>query len=201
MQHKRVKLKKPLTYYGAPNIAGLMSAPKHDHTPVFFTRMWAMPNHQTFLIPPIKQLVARYVGNGKGWADPFAGNNSPAQYTNDHNPATKAKSHVEAVDFAKIFSKGKLDGVLFDPPYSFRQISEHYKVLGKKAGPRDTSMVFYEKVKSAFCDKIRPGGYAITFGWNSNGFGVTRGFRIVEIMTIAHGGSKNDTIVVVEKKI
>lgn len=32
-------------------------------------------------------------------------------------------------------------------------------------------------------------------------FGVTRGFRIVEIMTIAHGGSKNDTIVVVEKKI
>jgi len=62
-------------------------------------------------------------------------------------------------------------------------------------------MVFYEKVKSAICDAVRPGGYAITFGWNTNGFGVTRGFRIVEIMTIAHGGSKNDTIVVVEKKI
>ena len=117
------------------------------------------------------------------------------------NLAKKAKQHVEAVEFAKLFSKGKLDGVLFDPPYSFRQISEHYKILGKKATAKDTSMVFYEKVKSAICDAVRPGGYAITFGWNTNGFGVTRGFRIVEIMTIAHGGSKNDTIVVVEKKI
>jgi len=201
MKKKRVKLKHPISYYGAPNVAGILDRPDHDHTPVFFTRMWAMPSHETFTIRPIKSLLARYVGDGKRWADPFAGNNSPAQYTNDLNPATKAKQHVEAVEFAKLFSKGKLDGVLFDPPYSFRQISEHYKILGKKATAKDTSMVFYEKVKSAICDAVRPGGYAITFGWNTNGFGVTRGFRIVEIMTIAHGGSKNDTIVVVEKKI
>jgi len=198
---KRVKLKKPLSYYGVPNIAGVLQNGEKDHIPVFFTRIWAMPNHETFLIRPVAQLLSRYIGDGKRWADPFSGNNSPAEYTNDLNPQMDAKSHIEAVKFAKLFSKGKLDGVLFDPPYSFRQVSEHYKIMGRKATKKDTSMAFYEKVKSAFCDKVRPGGYAISFGWNTNGFGVTRGFRIVEIMTIAHGGSKNDTIVTVEKKI
>ena len=62
-------------------------------------------------------------------------------------------------------------------------------------------MAFYEKVKSAACEKIKPGGYAISFGWNTNGFGKARGFEIVEIMLVAHGGSKNDTIVTVERKL
>lgn len=195
------KKTRPTTYYGTPSIAGLIERKDDQHLPVFFTRMWAMPNHETFKIRPIASLLARYVGHGKRWADPFAGNNSPAQYTNDHNPATSAKSHMEAVDFAKLFSRGKLDGVLFDPPYSFRQVSEHYKVIGKKATREDTSMLFYEKVKSAFCEKVRSGGYAISFGWNSNGFGKRRGFEVVEILVVAHGGSKNDTIVTVEKKV
>jgi hypothetical protein len=45
------------------------------------------------------------------------------------------------------------------------------------------------------------GGIAISCGWNTNGFGKARGFKIIEIMCVAHGGSKNDTIVTVEKKI
>lgn len=159
-----------------------------------------MPNHETFKIKPIADVLRRY-SVGKAWADPFAGNNSPAQYTNDHNPKTKAKSHMEAVEFAKLFSKGKLNGLVFDPPYSFRQVSEHYKVIGKKATQKDTSMAFYEKVKSAFCEKVKKGGYVICCGWNSNGFGKARGFKIVEILLVAHGGSKNDTIVIVEEKI
>ena len=93
------------------------------------------------------------------------------------------------------------NGILYDPPYSFRQISEHYKHLGRKVTQKDTSMAFYEKTKSAFCELIKPGGYAISFGWNSNGFGKARGFKIVEILMVAHGGSKHDTIVVVEQKV
>ena len=50
-------------------------------------------------------------------------------------------------------------------------------------------------------EKIEKGGYAISFGWNTNGFGKARGFKIVEIMAVAHGGSKNDTFVTVEKKL
>lgn len=202
MKNKRIKLKKPITYYGAPNVAGAIERPDHDHKPVLFTRVWAMPNHETFKIEPIARLLKRYVPEGgKGWADPFAGNNSPAKYTNDHNPDMDTENHMEARRFATYFKKNELDGVLFDPPYSFRQISEHYRILGKKATAKDTSMLFYEKVKSAICNKVRPGGYAISFGWNTNGFGISRGFRIVEIMAIAHSGSKNDTLVVVEKKI
>ena len=40
----------------------------------------------------------------------------------------------------------------------------------------------------------------ISFGWNSIGFGKNRGFEIIEILLVAHGGTKNDTIVTVERK-
>ena len=38
-------------------------------------RAWSMPSRWTFTIPPIAELLARYVGDGKGWIDPFAGEN------------------------------------------------------------------------------------------------------------------------------
>lgn len=174
---------------------------------LLFSRVWAMPNAWTFKIGPIAKLLERYVpAGGRGWIDPYAGYNSPAEGRNDLDPKAKAEYHLDALEFAKAMKDvanmyGKFDGILYDPPYSFRQISEHYKALGLKATQKDTSMAFYEKAKSAFCELIKPGGYAISFGWNSNGFGKARGFEIVEIMLVAHGGSKNDTIVVVERKL
>ncbi len=42
-----------------------------------------MPSMHTFTIKPIRELVGRYVKDGKGWIDPFAGENSPAEITND----------------------------------------------------------------------------------------------------------------------
>ena len=92
-------------------------------------------------------------------------------------------------------------GVIFDPPYSYRQVSEHYKSLGMKATALDTSANFYNRVMNAICDAIQVGGYAISCGWNSSGFGKNRGFEIVEILIVAHGASHhNDTIVTVERK-
>ena len=41
----------------------------------------------------------------------------------------------------------------------------------------------------------------ITCGWNSNGFGKNRGFEIIEILLVAHGQHRNDTIVTVERKV
>ena len=172
---------------------------RFDEQEIRFTRVWAMPNAWTFRIYPIAKLLERYVEDGKNWIDPFAGKYSPAGITNDHNPSMNANHCMEAIDFASDIT-GRYRGVLFDPPYSFRQISEHYKSIGKKATKLNTSMAFYEKVKSALCEKIIPGGYAISFGWNTNGFGKARGFKIIEIMAVAHGGSKNDTLVTVEQK-
>lgn len=201
MKTKRIK-GKPILHYGVANIEALASRMDCIHKDVLFTRAWAMPNHETFKIGPIASLLKRYVPKHpmNRWVDPFAGRNSPAEITNDHNPEMPTQYHREAVDFVKSL-RGKFPGVLFDPPYSFRQVSDHYKVLGKKATKLDTSMQFYEKVKSAMCDKVAIGGYAISFGWNSNGFGRRRGFEIVEILLVAHGGSKNDTVVLVERKI
>lgn len=167
---------------------------------IVFTRVWAMPNAWTFSITPIKALIEHYVGLGNNWVDPFAGKYSPAEITNDMNPEREAKYCMEALDFANMLN-GQYAGILFDPPYSFRQISEHYKGIGQKATQQQTSMKFYESVKSALCEKVVTGGYVISFGWNTNGFGKKRGYEIIEIMAVAHGGSKHDTLVTVEVKL
>ena len=41
---------------------------------VLFNREFATPSAWTFEIEPIKQLLDRYVSDGKGWIEPFAGN-------------------------------------------------------------------------------------------------------------------------------
>ena len=171
-------------------------------------REWAMPCAWTFKIKPIKRLLNKYVKDPENWIDPFAGDNSPVKhFTNDINPNRKSKYHMDALEFCQIILHGVdnkhcfFSGVIFDPPYSYRQISEHYKERGKKPTRLDTSSNFYNRVMNAIYNKIIPGGYAISFGWNSNGFGKKRGFEIIEVLLVAHGGHHNDTIVVVERKM
>lgn len=55
--------------------------------------------------------------------------------------------------------------------------------------------------KSYISKMIIEDGYAISCGWNTNGFGKKNGFEIIEILLVAHGGAHNDTIVTVEKKV
>ena len=158
-------------------------------------RIWAMPNKHTFTIKPIYDLLNRYkVGNG--WADPFAGENSPAEITNDLNPEKPTQYHLDAKEFVK--SLEKIDGVLFDPPYSLRQIKECYDNIGIPLDYNQTLDASFSEVKNILADKIEK--YVISFGWNSNGFGINRGFELVEILLIPHGGHHNDTIITVEKK-
>ncbi len=173
---------------------------RFEELDINFSRVWAMPNAWTFSIHPIKILLEKYVGDGKNWVDPFAGKYSPAEITNDHNPERKARYCMDARKFTAEL-KGQYAGILYDPPYSFTQLKQHYKKLGMDFTKEEASMKFYEVVKSNMCDKIKTCGYAISFGWNTNGFGKARGFQIIEIMAVAHGGSKNDTIVTVEKKL
>lgn len=163
-----------------------------------FSRVWAMPSAWTFTIPPIAKLVHRYVGDGIGWIDPFAGENSPAEITNDLNPKRPAKFHLHAKDFAEQL-EGKYKGVLFDPPYSLRQVKECYDGIGMEMSFED-SQSFPSNVRRPLSNKINRGGHAISFGWNTQGFGKSLGFQIIEILLVAHGRSHNDTIVVVERK-
>ncbi len=164
---------------------------------VDIVKYWAMPNKWTFTIRPIKFELMKYKYNN--WVDPFAGHNSPAEFTNDLNPDSKAKSHKDALEFLKELETSKYDGVLYDPPYSLRQASECYSSIGKEGftGRSD----YWSFCKKEIGRIIKPGGICISFGWNTNGIGKVNRFEQIKIIIIAHGGSKNDTLMTIEQKL
>jgi len=95
----------------------------------------------------------------------------------------------------------RAEAVLFDPPYSPRQITEVYRSIGRTATMKDTqSGHLYREVRDVLDTLLVPGGIAVSFGWNSAGFGKERGYEVEEILLVAHGGAHNDTICVVERK-
>jgi len=95
----------------------------------------------------------------------------------------------------------KAELVLFDPPYSPRQITEVYQSIGRAVTTADTqSAVLYDRVRRAADRLLAPGGIALSFGWSSAGFGKRYGYTTVEIMLVAHGGAHNDTICVAQRK-
>ena len=164
-------------------------------------REWAMPNKWTFTIPPIKKLIIEEVNEGI-WIDPYCGQNSPAIILNDLDcDNSLASTHMDALEFLKKQQSNYYDGILLDPPYSLRQVSEHYKKAGIKITGWHTSAGYNSALKNEAMRILKIGGVAICFGWNSMGLGMGRGFKIKRILLVPHGGSKNDTIVVVEQKI
>lgn len=166
--------------------------PRFD-PPLSVTRAWDMPNANTFKIPTVARIVADLVGDGRGWADPFANANSPAEFTNDINPSMPTTHHLDAVAFLESFADRSLAGVLLDPPYSLHQINEVYEGYGNM---KTISRVYAEAARVCAV-----GGFVATFGWNSNGIGKRGAFRMEAVWLIAHGGSHNDTIVTVQRKM
>lgn len=168
-----------------------------------FTREFAMPNAETFSVKPIAAFVQSYLACSRVSVDPFARNRGLADHTNDIDPNTTAQSHEDAEVFLKqLTSHGvRADLGLFDPPYSPRQISEHYRAAGLKVGRDDTQNArLYKRVRDALDEVMRPGGVVLSFGWQSCGMGKKRGYRILEILLVAHGGGHNDTICIAERK-
>ena len=167
-------------------------------------REWAMPNKHTFLIQPIKELIYKYGGDFKNWIDPFAGENSPAEFTNDLNPEKPAKYHKDALQFLMDLENDTYSGILYDPPYSLTQAKTCYDSFGKDLFKEHenvpTMMDYWANSKKTAAHKIMTGGITICCGWNSNGFGKGNGFEMIELLILPHGGSKNDTIVTVERK-
>lgn len=163
-------------------------------------RVWAMPNSDTFNIKPIRELIRKYVKSTL-WCDPFARNADLATYTNDINPDTKAQYHKDALEFLQMWNNDSMDGVLYDPPYSPRQIKECYDGIGKSLTSKDTTAAFWGRQKKEIGRIVKQGGYVLSFGWNSGGIGKKYGFEIVEILMVAHGGWHNDTICTVEQKV
>lgn len=169
-----------------------------------FSRVWAMPSPDTFTIAPIREFICHYLAASKLSVDPFARNCLFASYTNDLNPNTTARFHMDAGEFLiKLANDGlKFDLVIFDPPYSPRQISECYKGIGLACGTSETqNAVLYKRVRDALLPVLAPKAVVLSFGWNSSGMGIKRGFEIEEIKLVAHGGAHNDTICLAERRI
>lgn len=164
-------------------------------------RAWAMPNKNTFDIHPIRKLIAEELGEDTFWIDPFANCNHIADVTNDLNPTFDTDYHMDALDFLKMFDSKSVDGVLYDPPYSTRQVSECYKNFGIEVTQETTRASFWGNHKKEISRIVKPSGKVITFGWNSGGIGAKYGFKIKRILLVAHGGWHNDTICTVEVKL
>lgn len=162
-------------------------------------RVWAMPSMHTFTILPIKQLLLEEMGQDELWIDPFAGENSLAKITNDLNPNKPTMYHMQALDFLKMFDDESVDGVLYDPPYTLRQVKECYDEFGIDIS-WDGRCTFWSDQLDEIRRIVKPHGKLIKFGYNSNGAGNQREFTMTRILLVPHGGPHNDTIVTVEEK-
>lgn len=174
-----------------------------------FARKWAMPDRNTLSIGPITDFVKSYLVGSHHSIDPFARNCRLADITNDLDPNTSAMYHMDAEEFLLKMAvdeerqvNGKFDLVIFDPPYSPRQISECYKGIGIEVGMKETqSAVLYQRVRDAIVPCLTDDGIVLSFGWNTVGMGKNRGFELIEILLVCHGGAHNDTICIAEQRL
>jgi hypothetical protein len=178
--------------------------PESQFHHVLMSRAWAMPSSETFSMSPVTRLMAKWLAGREVVVDPFARNSKWGTLRNDLSLATDAEYHMEARDFLRhLVQLGvEADALLFDPPYSPRQIQEAYQSIGRRCGKEDTqSARLYAECRDIATALLVPGAIVISCGWNSGGFGKKRGFVQREILLVAHGAAHNDTIVTVEEKL
>lgn len=163
-----------------------------------------MPNGETFSIQPVRDLIDEVVNTlpkDPVIVDPFARNSRIGTITNDLDPETDAMYHMDALEFLREIVPGETaDMVLFDPPYSPRQVSEIYRNLGMTVNMETTQSSFWANLKEEVSRVCKGGAKCITFGWNSGGIGEMYGFRVDQVLLVPHGGWHNDTICTVETR-
>ncbi len=140
-------------------------------------RVFAMPNHKTFEIKPIKELINKERIPGE-FIDLF-----PYPYQKD------------ALEYIKTIKDESIDFMLYDPPYSQRQLFEMYKKLGKDL---QSNAAYFKELDIEIDRVIKPNGKVIRFAWNSKR--ISKSFEIKKILLVNHGAAHNDTIVTVQHK-
>lgn len=164
-------------------------------------RLWSMPNSNTFDIKPIREMILKYTKDAQIIVDPFANKNTIANITNDLDSEFDTTYNLDALDFLKLIPDNYADVILYDPPYSPRQVSECYKKLNKTVDMKTTQSSYWSNQKKQISRVAKNNGICITCSWNSGGIGKKYGFELIEILLIPHGGWHNDTIVTVERKL
>lgn len=156
-----------------------------------------MPSHNTLTIKPILELFNRH--KKETTIDPFARDCDICSFTNDLNPDTRAQNHMMADRFLSAFEQ--LPFVLFDPPYSLRQVKECYDLFGAGFTHKDSqNAIRWTIERDIIAERQRAGDIVMSLGWTSTCMGQKRGYEIVEILLVSHGPAHNDTICVIEEK-
>jgi hypothetical protein len=163
-----------------------------------------MPTGDTFDCPPIGSFVRRWMNGSKVSVDPFARNKRWATWTNDLNPNTQAEYHMDALDFLRMLKEKQVaaDFVLFDPPYSPRQIKELYDGFGWRMPQEAVQRTHgWSAERNVINRLVNMGAICLSFGWDSMGMGTKRGWKLEEVMLVCHGAGHSDTICIAERKV
>jgi hypothetical protein len=166
-------------------------------------RVFAMPNAATFDVPPVRAFVERYAAAATMIVDPFAGASRIGHVRNDLRNVG-ADHQMDALAFLERLrdEESRPDLVLFDPPYSLRQLKECYESAGlaftKRDGWRPNRWTAERDVIAAI---VPHGGVVLSFGWSSNGMGKKRGFEVEEVLLVNHGAGHHDTICLAERRV
>lgn len=144
-------------------------------------------------ILPLKSLLTSNIESNPGlWICP---------YNNLSLEGVIVNQDKDPEDFLKSFEPESVNGVIYIPPFSTKQVSEFLTKRGKTVSRWDTSPLFWSVQKDIISKILKPNGVCITVAWNSSGLGSSRGFKQEEILLLSLGGLHNDNIITVERKI
>jgi hypothetical protein len=163
----------------AERIQGASSDGIETHTTSYFRKIWWQ------LSPVLRNGII---------IDPFARNCSLAgEWTNDLDLDTKARHHVDALEFIKKAPRNHFDLAILDPPFSSSQAERKY---GAKNIYADGS--YFSKVAKALVDDLKSGGYLLKFGYNTTRHDPR--LVLIQYWVVNFGGNRNDVLVSLWRK-
>jgi adenine-specific DNA methylase len=140
--------------------------------------------------------------------DPFAREGFvgklPNCISNDLNPEFDTDYNLEFKDFARVMNmhNQEFDLLVFDPPYSLRQLKEQYDGIGKDLKLWQTHNM-WGVGKNLITENMPVGSVTISLGWTTAGFGKKRGFqkKAIHVFEQAAREDRYSLFVVVEEKV
>lgn len=173
--------------------------------------------NEPFSMPVVQHLIQKTLRKIKGnhkirIVDPFARNHRQTgciTVSNDLNPNIDCMYNLEMNDFGELVKEKVLQGdmpkfdlIFHDPPYSLRQLKDHYDNIGCDLKKWQTNDM-WGKGQDALAECLKVGGYAISLGWHSHGYGKKRGFQKIGVYVIEQVATKDryDLIVTIEQKV
>jgi hypothetical protein len=158
-----------------------------------------MPDKWTFQIPVIADFISKYLFKAKNVLFPFAGQTRyPAHPSIDYidiDPTVPKPVIVgNTLDILPqlVQQNKKYDLIISDPPFTFCQCLRRYK-------NKDFQEISI--CKKYYDDLLNADGRIIHFGFNSTGMGLKRGYKKEVLFVVNHGGSHNDLLILVERKM